>query len=210
MKKRLLALAILLALAPLAQAQMSGERVDLPRTEITAYTGYQWVSSVASTNGNIDINNGQNWGIQIGLDAKPGIQFEILYNHLSSGVRVPYYGNISTQQFDVNIETIQLGAAREFNQTKMRPFAAAMLGAMIFVPQTTSYSDEWRFSFSFALGAKYYMSDRIALKVQGRLMGPLLFSGVGIFCGTGGCSGGATGTSSILMTELSGGLVVTF
>jgi hypothetical protein len=37
---------------------------------------------------------------------------------------------------------------------------------------------------------------------------PLDFYGIGIFCGTGGCGGGATLTSNVIQGDFMGGLVI--
>jgi hypothetical protein len=57
------------------------------------------------------------------------------------------------------------------------------------------------------LGAKYFASERVGLRVQGRLYATFLDSGGGVFCGFGGCSLGLFGTG-VIQGDFSGGVTI--
>jgi len=42
----------------------------------------------------------------------------------------------------------------------------------------------------FGGGGKFYLSDKIGLRLQARMLLPMTFSGGGAWCGTGGCAAG--------------------
>jgi hypothetical protein len=114
------------------------------------------------------------------------------------------------------VNYFQIGGLGFVAQGKAHPFASFSLGATWYDPaqrtidvdgRTLQIGDEWRFSMILGLGAKYFPSDRVALRVQGHLYGTFLDTGGGVFCGFGGCSLGLFG-AGIFQADLSGGLTI--
>jgi hypothetical protein len=68
--------------------------------------------------------------------------------------------------------------------------------------------DIWRFAFTVGGGAKIYLSDRFGLRLQGRIMAPLYFSGGGVYFGTGGSGFGVSGGIPILQGDFTAGLII--
>ena len=76
----------------------------------------------------------------------------------------------------------------------MRPYFALTIGASRFHPKVDGAGDEWRFSVGFGGGFKYYVSNRFALRVDGRVTPTLLNTDGGFFCSLpGGCLVSVTG-----------------
>jgi len=72
------------------------------------------------------------------------------------------------------------------------------------------YSDQWFFSVALGGGAMIDISDALGIRLQGRFLLPLTFSGVGCGIGTGGasCGGGAGFWAPMLSDDLSAGLYI--
>ncbi|MCK5703434.1 MAG: hypothetical protein KAI29_19885, partial [Cyclobacteriaceae bacterium] len=91
---------------------------------------------------------------------------------------------------------------------KAFPYTLATLGATLFDAKDSSLNDEWRFSISFGIGGKFYLSDKFGIRLQTRLLMPMTFSGGGMWCGTGGCSVGAAGWITLVQFDFTAGVFV--
>lgn len=91
------------------------------------------------------------------------------------------------------------------------PYGLFSLGDSRFSPEESS-QDYWRFAINAGLGIKYFITDKVGIRLQTRILMPLYFQGVGFGCsiGTGG-SGCGTGIgigSEILQADFTGGVVL--
>ncbi|MBI2794819.1 MAG: hypothetical protein HYX66_09260 [Ignavibacteria bacterium] len=81
------------------------------------------------------------------------------------------------------------------------------LGLGIYDPERNQYQTNTFFAVSGLGGAKLFISDRIGLRLQGRLILPIYFGSLAFYCSGGGCGTGVSGTGT-LEGELSGGLFI--
>ena len=65
-----------------------------------------------------------------------------------------------------------------------------------------------RFSIGLGLGARYFFTPMIGIRLQARLLMPLYFGGAGFGCGSGGCSSGAYFGVEIFQGDFTGGVVI--
>jgi len=70
-------------------------------------------------------------------------------------------------------------------------------GAVGFVPQTDRYDSGWQFALGFNAGSKYYLTDRIGIRLQIHLLIPIHFAGSGFWLGNGGSGVSSTGLATI-------------
>ncbi len=183
-----------------------------PKPEISVMSGYMWGGSLTTTSGDLKISDGQNWAFTLGVPLPQGITAELIYVRLDSDLR--YKGVNSSGRFvdstlaDLSTNYFQIGGLRELQTgTNLVPYGVFALGATLFSPKST-YSDEWVLSFSLGGGLKYYFSDRIGIKVDGRFLFPLYLTGGGFFCGTGGCGLGIGSSSVFLQGFVDGGIIL--
>ena len=195
------------------------------KLEITPSAGYLF--SAKSSWGYAEMNLEDNYSANLAVSVRfhESALIEVMYHTASSNLNSTVYNGIYGRQFyytPVTLNTYHLGIVREFNNEKVRPFTNVSLGLTQFHPtdktegssenginpaETVNNSDIWSFSASFGAGAKINLSQRIGLRLQGRLMLPMYFSGLGIYCGSG-CGGGATFGVYFLQMDLSGGIVI--
>ena len=179
--------------------------------EITPYAGYMWGGDLRVYTGELRGSDGTNFGLSIDYKVAPGTYFEAFWFIQSGTMNYKEYGQWEDQTFvsDLTTNYFHIGILREMNEDKkFRPFGTFTLGTTIFDPKDSFYSSEWRFSLSLGAGAKYYFSDRIGLRIQGRFMMPMYFSGSGIWCSTGNCSYGVAATTIIAQADVTGGLII--
>jgi hypothetical protein len=79
---------------------------------------------------------------------------------------------------------------------------------------TSGMDDVWRFAIGIGAGMKVMFTERIGIRLQGRLLMPMYFAGVGFYAGigTGGASSGLSlNTGSVIFQgDFQGGLVFAF
>ncbi|MCK7528585.1 MAG: hypothetical protein MZV64_69045 [Ignavibacteriales bacterium] len=76
----------------------------------------------------------------------------------------------------------------------------------MFNPKGDEYGDEWRFSIALGGGVKVYLSDKVGLRFQGRLLIPMQFEGGSVYVGTGGAGVAVGAYTAFVQGDFSGGL----
>ena len=183
----------------------------LAQTEIFGFGGYMTYSSVAVREGDLQFKDGPNYGFGLDIGIQRGVFVELNYTHNQTSVRLKRFNGFNEDLFDMNTHYFQIGAQYEFRKSpkqKAFPYTLATLGATLFDAKDPSLTDEWRFSVAFGVGGKFYLSDKIGLRLQTRLLMPLTFSGGGMWCGTGGCSAGVGAWASVVQFDFTVGVFI--
>jgi hypothetical protein len=193
---------------------------DIPehKVEINVFGGYMWTWSRSFSYGinaaRVDIKSTEFYGGSLDIVLRPDAQLTLMFTQQPSELQVRGGGLVGNQKIgDLDVQYYQIGGLYGVPRGKAFPFTMFTLGATRYNlknPDPDFFpvgGDEWRFSIVFGLGAKYYASERLGLRVQGTL--PLTFfsSGFGFGCGGGGC-GATVGGSGLVQTGVSGGLFV--
>jgi hypothetical protein len=184
------------------------------RLEITPFAGYQFLGKTnvfyKNTSGDLDIKDSEIFGFSINVPAAYGAEIELFYSRQDS--RLDFRRAFGTKEtlFDMSVEYFQIGALRGIQQGNLLPFGVVTLGATHFNPKDDDFSSEWRFSFTFGLGGKVYLSERIGLRLQGTLLMPIQWAGGSVWFGTGGPGVGVNAGSSLIQIDVRGGLIILF
>jgi opacity protein-like surface antigen len=183
----------------------------LAQTELFGFGGYMTYSSIAVREGDLKFNDGPNYGFGLDVGIQKGIFVELNYTHQQTAARLKRFNGINEPLFDMNTHYFQLGALYEFRKSRKQkafPYTIATLGATLFDAKDASLDDEWRFSVAFGIGGKFYLSEKIGLRLQTRLLMPLIFSGAGMWCGTGGCSVGVGSWAQLVQFDFTAGVFI--
>lgn len=185
--------------------------VTAQRVEITPYYGYMFAGKMTLYEGDFNIRNNPNYGIALDfeVDRRGGIFVELLYDRIDTHADfIEYPTNVTTKVFDLSEEYFHIGGLynSEINK-KLATFGVFTLGATRFHPKDSNYGDEWRFSLTFGGGVKYYFSETIGIRLQGRLKMPFNFSSGGVWVGPGGTYTYGGG-SALLQADLSAGIII--
>lgn len=182
--------------------------------EVGAQAGWFWSSNYNTGIGQLGMKANNNFNVHIGmpeiLGENRGLEFS--YSSVSSFIK---YSNYYTPDFedlnnaDVTMDYYMISGIQSIDYTEaIEPFG--MFGLGIANGQIRGYTDTWNFSVGFGVGTKIHLSEMIGLRLQARLLAPMNFGGVGIFCGSGsGCGTGVSTYSSVLQGDFSGGLFLT-
>ena len=167
-------------------------RAELP-LEITPWAGYVSGGSFldAATNDVLRVGDSAGFGLVLGLRDTPVSGYELLYSFQRTelgGYDAP--GTSGPTGLDVHY--LHVGGVREFEHEKFRPFVAGALGLTALVPDGAGQGSSTNFSLSLGGGVKIPLSERAALRLEGRGFLTFMQGGTGVFCavssGGGGCA----------------------
>jgi hypothetical protein len=188
------------------------------KVEITPFGGYMLGGSIKFYEGKFKVENAGCYGGMLAVQVKSGNFVELSYTGISTqGTWKPYSGYIidyPEKTVDLSVNYFQIGSVNEIplDNESIRPYGTASLGATWFHPKGTNTNDEWLFSVAAGLGLKYFFNEKIGIRVQARLLLPLVYGGAGfgIGVGTGGASGGVyvSSTAPIVQGDFTGGIVI--
>jgi hypothetical protein len=189
--------------------------VQARRFELTPLVNYAWTGRIAAygyeSSGDLDIGNSASWGIAVDIDLHYEAQLELLFSRQDSYVEyLTYPGGIQVDKVDVAMEYYQIGGLYRRPTDDIEPYFLFTLGATRLAPKERGFRDAWKFSAIFGLGAKVWLSERIGLRLQGRILMPTLWSSTGFWCGTGGCGLGFGGGSVWPQGDIGVGLAFRF
>lgn len=187
------------------------------RAEVTPFVGYVFGNSVNTGLGKVGVAGEMNYGVLVDVNVRPGGQLELSYARQDTRFTLEPFTGVKRDLTDVAVNYFQIGGLGYIEQGQAQPFMSFTVGATWYDPKQSTIedgegrviqvSDEWRFSMILGLGAKYFMAERIGLRVQGRLYATFLDSGGGVFCGFGGCSLGLFG-AGVIQGDFSGGVTI--
>jgi hypothetical protein len=191
--------------------------------EITPFIGYQFSGSAPAyyasgvySNGNLDIKDSEDFGLVIDfpLPFREGTALELMFLYMDTKLQVDKYSYgivVESETFQTIVEYYQIGGVNEMDipGSNVKPFGALTLGAARFNPKGSTRDDEWFFAGTLGGGIKIIPSEKIGIRLQGRLLLPFQFGSAGLWCGTGsGCSVGVGSTSVFLQGDFTAGLII--
>jgi hypothetical protein len=184
------------------------------KVEISPYAGYLLGGSVKFYEGKFKIENSACYGGMLAVKARGGNFVELSYLRMDSEGRWrpydDYFTSLPSDTYDLAMNYLQINSLNEFplENEAIRPYGTAGIGAAWIHPKEGSSNDEWMFSFNAALGLKYFFSDRIGIRIQARILLPMIFNGGGFYFGTGGSGAYVSSTTPIVQGDFTGGLII--
>ena len=107
---------------------------------------------------------------------------------------------------------IQLGMVREIDRGgKAIPYGLFSMGVGWMNPDDQNIESVTRFAIALGAGVKVWMTDRVGIKLQARLLAPMYFTGGGVYygIGSGGSGGGLSvgATTTVIQADFTGGFI---
>lgn len=178
--------------------------------EVTPFVGYQLGGGFDTREGDLKIDPNPNLGVVLSYRTRHDGLVELLYSRQAT--RIELEGILdSGSLFDLTVEYLHFGGLWEIESGRRRPFLGLTLGGTRLDPDSPGVDDEWAFSVGISGGLKYFFTERLALRVEGRGLLSFFNSSGTIFCGfpPGQCGLGVTG-SSFAQLDLLAGLTIRF
>jgi hypothetical protein len=185
--------------------------------DLSVFGGYQLNGDVGTSGGNLDIHDSPSFGAALDYRLSPLGSLELIWLYSKPDAIFQSFNPLylSSRSFSVASHYFQIGGMSSLPRGKLEPFIALTLGAALFLPDTITFtngstanvSDTWRFATTLALGTKIWISPNVGLRLETRLLVPMVFNGGGYYYGTGGAGlGASTGVPSVQLAFV-GGLV---
>jgi hypothetical protein len=191
---------------------------------LNAYGNYVFDDRVEAYNTSTNyfqgtIEGGLLWGAGIEVQVHEYYAIEVLYLRQDTKAPVHFYDINSFSDknatLDVGIDWIMAGGMRALSpdKTKIEPYAGCMMGVALINtenPDKNTTASATKFAWGLRVGCNFWLSDRLAVKVQTQLLSAVQASGGTLYFGTGGAGTSVTGYSSMTQFSLGGGLVLQF
>ena len=117
----------------------------------------------------------------------------------------PFTGN---PLFDVSVNYYHIGGLYLFEGERFRPFISGTLGLTRMDPQRADLSAETRISAALGVGAKFFFTESLGIRLDVRGIYTAINSDASIFC-AGGCAVQVR-SSGFFQGELGAGLILRF
>jgi opacity protein-like surface antigen len=185
--KRLKGLAVAagLFLAAVAHGQEPGAN-EIPRFSLTPFGGYTFGGEFKDEDGSgtVEVDDAAHFGLIFDIRESPNTQWEIFYARQETEADT---SEVSATQpvVDIDVQYLQLGGTYVADGHRARPFLAAGIGVTRFDPGPLTFDSENFFSFGIGAGWQLQPTDRLGLRLEGRLLGTFLRSDTALFCETG-------------------------
>ena len=190
--KRLFLILIIVLPVLSAQAQ-AGPGKQRPTFELTPLFGYHLGGAATFSEGRVDVADAASYGGVFSVVFDQGLSVDLSYTRSDSTVDFtadePGY---TDQTFRGSSNYIMAGINKDWLESRFRINLGGELGAAWFEARTSDVKDAWFFSMALKGGFKFYFTDFLGLRFQGRLLLPLDLSDGGFWLGigTGGSGGG--------------------
>jgi hypothetical protein len=185
-----------------------------PRVYLSAMATYQWGGTINTTQGDLRIEDSENFAAALNFPVRPGAKGELYYSYQPTTLSRQLPSGVPEPIVPMNVHYFQLGGRYEpVRQGGLMPFLVGSAGAVLFDAGSTGgidYGSNWEFAFRFSLGATAMFSSRVGLRGELGMLLPVFWSGGGFICGGAGCYGTVTGTSTVVQGTVGGGLTIAF
>jgi hypothetical protein len=184
------------------------------KVEITPFGGYLLGGSVKFYEGKFKVEDAACYGGMLAVQVSSGNFVEISYTGMTTqGNWKPYNDyevSIPEGTVDMAVNHIQIGSVNELplDNEAVRPYGTLSLGTTYFNIKDDDADDEWLFSVAAGLGLKYFFNERVGIRLQARLILPVIYNGGGFYLGTGGSGMYVSTTAPIVQGDFTGGLII--
>jgi hypothetical protein len=158
---------------------------DQPRAELTPYIGYRiggqfdLENPPPDTNSSADLQDGSDWGVDLGIYRDRNSFYEILYSHQSTGLDT---SDPALKGVDVAVEYLQAGGTLLFTDNEHYvPYLSLTIGATRF-DAGGSYGSETKFSGSLGGGVRFPFGGHFAATLGARAYYTVVNSDTQFFC----------------------------
>ena len=175
--------------------------------EITPFGGYQVGGKLQIQEGDLRISDNPNLGVILNVPLQSGAQLELLFAHQETNMKLTRRATgLQETLFDMAVEYIQAGGLYEADRNgRLKAFGMGTVGVTHYNPKERGRASEWRLSAGFGIGGKSFVSERVAIRTEARLMFTLINAAGSIFCSSGsGCLTNVQGTGVVQLLLTAG------
>jgi hypothetical protein len=181
---------ILALVATTATPAISATAVRPPVFEITPYYGYRLGGDFSDIYNygvdDIEIKDGDVWGIIVTFNINPSAQIEMQYSQQSTSLQGSgfVFDPAGADLGELNVENWLVGASYTGGRPRdpVRGFIGASLGVTNFEPETADFSGDAYFAFGLYAGVKVALAKNFGLRFQGQWVSTWIGSSSDVVC----------------------------
>ena len=184
------------------------------KVELTPFGGYLLGGSLKFYEGKFKIEDNACYGGMLAVQVSSGNFIEFSYTGMTTqGEWQPgyeYSAEHPGQTVEMAVNHFQIGSVNELplDNEAIRPYGTLTLGSTWFNLKEENSNDKWLFSLAAGLGLKYFFNERVGIRLQARMILPLLYNGGSFYIGAGGSGVYVSSTSAIVQGDFTGGLII--
>ena len=205
MKKLLFGLVALTLMAPVS--------LEAQRTALSLSSGWKFGGTMGVNLGDLNLAAAVPYSAQLAFRVRSDASTILMVEYQPTTLRLePFGGGVNQELFEMDVWYFMVGGEMEIiDRGPVVPFAIGTLGVAWFNPTggSADRGSETMFAGTFGGGARVPLgqSNRVSLRLEGRLNLTIPFGGASVYCGSGsGCYTGFGGTIGPVQGALYGGL----
>ncbi len=146
-----------------------------PTVDLTPFIGYRWGGTIDESSSNVfgsdlSVADSGSYGAILGFGLGPNFQIELSASRQQSELEASLgLFDPETPIGDIDVSYYQAGVSWEFGRD-VRPFAGLSLGAAVLDPDLPDTSSETRLAGTFFGGFKLHLTDRIGVRLEGKML----------------------------------------
>ena len=180
--------------------------------EITPIVGYQFGGQMNFYEGQFKGDGNLNYGLTVDIPLRDIVSLELYWSEMQTSYQWDSYDyGLATFEYDVNVHYFQVGSCKQDylgSSDKVMGFGSLTMGAAWFDVQDEEIADVWRFAMTLGGGLKIFFSDRVGIRLQGRMLLPMYFGGSTYYVGMGGSGVSVSSYGCLVQGDFTGGLII--
>lgn len=176
--------------------------------------GWNWGGSMTVREGTLNAEAAGALAGELAFRVRRDGLAQLYVSYQPSTLRIQPYGQPQTELYDMDVWYFMGGGTAELlDRGRAVPYGSFMLGASWFNPGGTAaeqgqVGSEWMFATMLAGGVRLPLGsdDRVQIRLDARMLLNIPYGGVGMWCGSGGCSGSFGGTVGAVQGSIGAGL----
>jgi hypothetical protein len=182
------------------------------RFALTAHVGYAFGGSLDGDGGRASLEGGPSAGAIGSFTLSPGAKVRLVYSQQANELFVRNDLADSSERFDLNLRSLQLGGALEMplpqSAGRIWPHFGMTLGATQLDPSDERYGTSWVFAGMIEGGATLWIVRQLGLTALLRLHGQVLDADNASFCVSGQTCVVLRSSQVMLQGEIGGGITL--
>ena len=184
---------------------------EAQRFDVTAFGGWRFGGSFEelTTNATTSLDSAGSFGLIVGVpwNATDRSRLEVVWSHQETTLDLT---DAEVDELRLRVDYLHIGGMAPFRtpNDRLEALLTGGLGATFLRPGLAGADSETRFSLSLGVGLLYHVSDRLALRLEGRGWFTFTDAAGGVFC-AGGCTVDFSG-SGFIQGEMIAGLRLAF
>ena len=203
-------LVVALAVAPL----LSPASAQAQNAALSLFGGWTFGGSMTVREGTLNSAASTSFGGELAFRVRRDGLAQLYVSYQPSTLRIDRYGEPNRELYDMDIWYFMGGGTGEIlGRGPAVPYGTFMIGAAWFNPGGTAaeqaqVGSEWMFASIFGGGVRIPLGsdDRVQIRLDGKVKLTIPYGGVGMWCGSGGCSGSFGGTVGPVQGTMTAGL----